>query len=115
MQQGAQEESSPAGPEPSPLISRGNLRRGLLDGEVIIVTDVGRGIGFETASALLWLRASVVIADGDDICVLYDLITSMATVYTSSWYKVEGGKTISIQTVFDPRAFGPSSSPDRPR
>ena len=48
-----------------------------------------------------------VFADGDDVCVLYDLITSVATVYMSSWYVVKDEKIVSIQTVFDPRAFGP--------
>jgi hypothetical protein len=48
-----------------------------------------------------------IFAEGDDVCVLYDLMTSVATVYMSSWYVVKDGKIVSIQTVFDPRAFGP--------
>ena len=48
-----------------------------------------------------------IFADGDDVCLLYDLATSGPTVYMSSWYQVKGGKIVSIQTVFDPRAFGP--------
>ena len=48
-----------------------------------------------------------VFDDADDVCVLYDLATTGATVYMSSWYQVKDGKIISIQTVFDPRAFGP--------
>jgi predicted ester cyclase len=46
-------------------------------------------------------------ADGDDVCVLYDLKTSGPTVFMSSWYQVKDGKIVSIQSVFDPRAFGP--------
>ena len=46
-------------------------------------------------------------ADGDDVCLLYDLVTTGPTVYMSSWYQVEEGKISSINTVFDPRAFGP--------
>jgi len=47
-----------------------------------------------------------VFVDGDDVCVLYDLNTTGATVYMSSWYEVKEGKIASIQTIFDPRAFG---------
>lgn len=45
--------------------------------------------------------------DGDDVCVLYDLVTTGPIVYMSSWYQVKEGKIVSINTVFDPRAFGP--------
>lgn len=48
-----------------------------------------------------------VFEDGGDVCVLYDLKTTGPTVFMSSWYQVDGGKIVSIQTVFDPRAFGP--------
>ena len=48
-----------------------------------------------------------VFVDGDDVCVLYDLATNGPTVYMSSWYVVKDGRIASIQTVFDPRAFGP--------
>jgi len=47
-----------------------------------------------------------VFDDGADVCVLYYLKTAEATVYMSSWYQVKKGKIVSIQTVFDPRAFG---------
>jgi limonene-1,2-epoxide hydrolase len=46
-------------------------------------------------------------ADGDDVCLLYDLKTNGPTVFMSSWYQVKRGKIVSIRTVFDPRAFGP--------
>jgi len=46
-------------------------------------------------------------ADGDDVCLLYDLKTNGPTVFMSSWYQVKQGKIVSIRTVFDPRAFGP--------
>ncbi len=48
-----------------------------------------------------------VFADGEDVCVLYDLATNGPTVYMSSWYKVRDGRIVSVTTVFDPRAFGP--------
>ncbi len=48
-----------------------------------------------------------VFADGSDVCVLYDLATVGPTVYMASWYQVKDGKIASINTVFDPRQFGP--------
>ena len=46
-----------------------------------------------------------VFVDGEDVCLLYDFTTGTVTTFFSSWYKVKDGKIISIQTVFDPRAF----------
>lgn len=43
--------------------------------------------------------------DGENVCLLYDFLTSDKAVYMSSWYRVEGGKIISIRTIFDPSAF----------
>lgn len=43
--------------------------------------------------------------DGDDICLLYDLVTKDGPVYMASWYQVKGGKISFIRTVFDPQAF----------
>ncbi|HYY91502.1 MAG TPA: nuclear transport factor 2 family protein [Candidatus Dormibacteraeota bacterium] len=48
-----------------------------------------------------------VFADGNEISVWYDLDTSVARVFMASWYQVKDGRIISIQTLFDPRAFGP--------
>ncbi len=48
-----------------------------------------------------------VFVDGGDVCVLYDLATTGPTVYMASWYQVKDDKIASINTVFDPRQFGP--------
>ena len=48
------------------LISKGNFNRDSLKGKVVIVTGAGRGIGFESARALVWLGANVVIAEVDE-------------------------------------------------
>jgi NAD(P)-dependent dehydrogenase (short-subunit alcohol dehydrogenase family) len=45
------------------IISKSNLIRDSLKGEVAIVTGAGRGIGYEAARALVWLGANVVIAE----------------------------------------------------
>ena len=45
------------------LISQLGLKRDALQGETVIVTGAGGGIGYEAARALLWLGANVVIAE----------------------------------------------------
>ena len=45
------------------VISQGNLVKGQLEGKTAIITGAGGGIGFETARALVWLGARVVIAE----------------------------------------------------
>ncbi len=47
----------------TPLISQLGLKRQTLDGEVVIVTGAGGGIGLEAARALLWMGACVIIAE----------------------------------------------------
>jgi NAD(P)-dependent dehydrogenase (short-subunit alcohol dehydrogenase family) len=46
-------------------ISQLGLKPDALLGEIVIVTGAGGGIGYETARALLWLGANVVIAEID--------------------------------------------------
>jgi len=53
-----------------------------------------------------------VFDDGTDVCVLYYLKTAEVTVYMSSWYIVKNGKIVSIQTVFDSRAFSRPAESD---
>ncbi len=48
-----------------------------------------------------------VLTDGNDVCVWYELDTTAAKVFMASWYTVKDNKIASIQTIFDPRAFGP--------
>ena len=45
------------------IIEQSNLASNSLKGEVAIITGAGRGIGFETARALIWLGANIVIAE----------------------------------------------------
>jgi NAD(P)-dependent dehydrogenase (short-subunit alcohol dehydrogenase family) len=47
------------------VISHLGLQRDALQGETIILTGAGGGIGYEAARALLWLGANVVIAEVD--------------------------------------------------
>jgi limonene-1,2-epoxide hydrolase len=45
--------------------------------------------------------------DGNDVCVLYDLITNTpaGTSFVSEWLHVEGDKIAAIRVVFDARPF----------
>ncbi len=45
------------------LISRLGISQDILKGETVLVTGAGGGIGYETARALLWLGANVIIAE----------------------------------------------------
>ena len=45
------------------VISEFGLKQDTLQGETVIVTGAGGGIGYEAARALLWLGANVVIAE----------------------------------------------------
>ncbi|MGH9079096.1 MAG: nuclear transport factor 2 family protein [Acidimicrobiales bacterium] len=53
-----------------------------------------------------------VIVDGDDVCVLYDLMTVPAgPLPTSSWYHITDGKIDAVWTYFDARLLTPVGSP----
>ncbi|WP_129714730.1 nuclear transport factor 2 family protein [Pedobacter sp. SYP-B3415] len=46
-----------------------------------------------------------VFADGDDVCLFYNLEMAGKRVFGTGWYRVEGGKVTSLRVVFDPRPF----------
>jgi ketosteroid isomerase-like protein len=47
-----------------------------------------------------------VFADGDDVCVIYDLKTApVPSSRTCEWYHVHDGKIASVCVIFDARPF----------
>ena len=48
-----------------------------------------------------------VFADGNDVCVLYDMVTDTpaGTAFIVEWYQVRGDKIGSLRAVFDARPF----------
>ncbi|HTD97756.1 MAG TPA: nuclear transport factor 2 family protein [Mucilaginibacter sp.] len=42
-------------------------------------------------------------ADGDDVCLFYDIDMGGKTIFSCGWYQVEEGKIKSFKVVFDPR------------
>jgi limonene-1,2-epoxide hydrolase len=50
-----------------------------------------------------------VIADGDDVCLIYDLLTTSAgTIPTAGWFQVRDGKIATITAFFDARPLDPA-------
>jgi hypothetical protein len=47
--------------------------------------------------------AKKVFADGNDVCLFYDLAISGLTIFGCAWYQVANGKIRSLRVVFDPR------------
>ncbi|SIS00857.1 SnoaL-like domain-containing protein [Mucilaginibacter lappiensis] len=43
------------------------------------------------------------IAEGDDVCLFYDIDMGRVTVFGCGWYQVKGGKISSFRVIFDPR------------
>jgi hypothetical protein len=48
-----------------------------------------------------------VFTDGNEVSVWYDLDRTVAKVFMASCYHVKDRRILSIQTKFDPIAFGP--------
>ncbi len=42
-------------------------------------------------------------ADGNDVCLWYNIAISGQTIFASGWYHVENYRILSIKVVFDPR------------
>jgi limonene-1,2-epoxide hydrolase len=59
------------------------------------------------ASIIQRIDLKKVFADGDDICVLYDMVTNTpaGTAFIAEWYQVQGGKIAALRAVFDARPF----------
>ena len=43
------------------------------------------------------------IAEGDDVCLLYDLVLDGTNIFGCGWYQLVNGKISTIKVVFDPR------------
>jgi ketosteroid isomerase-like protein len=50
-----------------------------------------------------------VFVDGDDVCVIYDLVTATpaGTAPTAEWYHLRNGKISAVRVFFDARPFAP--------
>jgi limonene-1,2-epoxide hydrolase len=89
-----------------------DMTRALLDDDVTFRGPLGETVGAEDyiagvrRLAELVDRADIVqvIADGDDVCLIYDLVTKSAgAIPTVGWYKLREGRITSVRAFFDPR------------
>jgi ketosteroid isomerase-like protein len=53
-----------------------------------------------------------VFGDGEDVCIIYDLVTKSAPapIPTASWYRVRHGRVVSVNAFFDARPIAPQSA-----
>jgi hypothetical protein len=57
------------------------------------------------------LNVTKVFVDGDDVCVIYDLLTDTAGALPCvAWYRVTNGKVASTRVFFDPRPLLPDDA-----
>src|SRR6266513_6422843 len=59
------------------------------------------------ASIIQRIDLKKVFVDGDDVCVLYDMVTNTpaGTAFIAEWYQMSGGKIAALHAVFDARPF----------
>jgi ketosteroid isomerase-like protein len=89
--------------------------RALLDDDVTFVGPLGATDGIDAymdgiqnvAKVVTAADEKRVIVDGDDVCIIYDLVTTTpaGSVPTAAWYSVPDGKIRSIRVYFDPRGM----------
>src|SRR5205814_7713030 len=59
------------------------------------------------ASIIQRIDLKKVFVDGDDVCVLYEMVTNTpaGTAFIAEWYQVKDGKIAALRAVFDARPF----------
>lgn len=59
------------------------------------------------ASIILRIDVKKTFVDGNDVCVLYEMVTNTpaGTAFIAEWYQVKGGKIAALRAVFDARPF----------
>src|SRR3954468_288126 len=87
--------------------------RALLADDVTFVGPMGQAQGADAyvegvrgmAKTVKGVDRKAVIADGDDVCIIFDLITDTpaGAIPTAGWYRLRDGKIISVRAFFDPR------------
>jgi limonene-1,2-epoxide hydrolase len=48
-----------------------------------------------------------IVSEGNDVVVLFDLLTAMGPAPVAEWYQVRGDRIGSVQVYFDARPFAP--------
>jgi len=48
-----------------------------------------------------------IVSEGDDVVVLFELVTPRGRAPVAEWYRVAGGKIANVRVYFDARPFAP--------
>jgi ketosteroid isomerase-like protein len=95
--------------------SRGDFdtTRALLTDDVTFVGPLGATNGVDdymrgirgVADIVERIDVQQVVADRDEVCVIYDLVTSTGAgaLPTAAWYSLRDGRIAAIRAYFDPR------------
>jgi hypothetical protein len=91
--------------------------RALLDDHVQFTGPLGHTEGADAyiegvrgvAETLQGIDCRRVFGDGEDVCIIYDLITKSpsAAIPTAGWYRVRHGRIVAVTAFFDARGFAP--------
>jgi hypothetical protein len=54
-----------------------------------------------------------IVAEDEDVCVMYDITVSGITLFACGWFQVEAGTVTSMRVTFDPRALLTKSDPSK--
>ncbi len=92
------------------VISQLGLKPDILQGETVIVTGAGGGIGYEAARSLLWLGANVIIAEIDE-AMGNSAAAKLAAEFAServAFIRTDVGEEASVQALYSEstRLFG---------
>jgi len=70
----------------------------------VLGTRHGAGAYFEDMKKMKFkYDIKKAFADGNDVCLLYDIDMGKTTIFTCGWYQLAGGKINTLRVVFDPR------------
>jgi ketosteroid isomerase-like protein len=96
--------------------------RALLQNDVTFVEPMGTTEGAESyvegvahmSDMVRGAEQKKIVVDGDDVCIMYDLVTaSDGAVPTVGWYHFRGDKIDSVRAYFDPRPLTTTSRAPR--
>jgi hypothetical protein len=57
------------------------------------------------ANAVDGANPTAVITNGDDVCIVYDLVVGDDRIPTAGWYQFREGRICAVRAFFDPRPF----------
>ena len=88
--------------------------RMFLDEHVVFNGPLGRTEGADAyiagvrgvAQTLQGIEKRRIFGDGEDVCIIYDLLTKSGAIPTAGWYRIRHGVILAVNAFFDARSFG---------